>query len=107
MMNHPPSTPVYSFILVLQYAGQQGAGVNEVQSVYTEMDIMPMMVVEPFLQNSVMGVHPQMKGEEQGVKFSDVFDIDLFNTVSRSEGSPEMILQYMQVCFTTYYIPVL
>ena len=70
MMNHPPSTPVYSFILVLQYAGQQGAGVNEVQS---EMDIMPMMVVEPFLQNSVMGVHPQMKGEEQGVKFSDVF----------------------------------
>ena len=52
---------------------------------------LPMMIVEPFLQNSVMGVHPQMKGEEQSVKFSDMFDMDSFNAVSRSEGSPEMI----------------
>ena len=81
------------FVLVLRYNGQQGAGVVGVKSVQRWIkDLgLPMMIVEPFLQNSVMGVHPQMKGEEQSVKFSDMFDMDLFNTVSRSEGSPEMI----------------
>ena len=81
------------FVLVLRYNGQQGAGVVGVKSVQRRIkDLgLPMMSVEPFLQNSVMGIHPQKKGEEQSVKFSDVFDMDSFNTVSRSEGSPEMI----------------
>ena len=38
-----------------------------------------------------MGVHQQMKGEEQGVKFSDMFDIAAFNAVSQSKGFSEMI----------------
>ena len=89
----PPTFCHSGFVLVLQYAGQQGAGVKELQSVLKWIkDLgLPMMVVEPFLQNSVMGVHPRKKGEEQSVKFSDVFDMDSFNAVSRSEGSPEMI----------------
>ena len=95
---HQPGSRLHAccssgFVLVLRYSGQQGAGVRAVKSIQRWIkDLgLPMMVVEPFLQNSVMGIHPQKKGEEQSVKFSDVFDIDSFNTVSRSEGSPEMI----------------
>ena len=89
----PPTCCPSGFVLVMRYAGQQGAGIRALKSVQNwikDLDL-PMMIVEPFLQNSVMGVHPQKKGEEQSVKFSDMFDMDTFNAVSRSEGSPEMI----------------
>ena len=89
----PPTCCPSGFVLVMRYAGQQGAGIRALKSVQKWIkDLgLPMMIVEPFLQNSVMGIHPQKKGEEQSVKFSDMFDMDTFNAVSRSEGSPEMI----------------
>ena len=89
----PPNCCPSGFVLVMRYAGQQGAGIRALKSLQKWIkDLgLPMMIVEPFLQNSVMGVPPQKKGEEQSVKFSDMFDMDTFNAVSRSEGSPEMI----------------
>ena len=81
------------FILVLMYSGQQGAGVKAVNSLQRWIkDIgLPMMIVEPFLLNSKIGVDFQSHEQEQGVKFSDVFDMDQFNVESRHEGLPEMV----------------
>ena len=81
------------FILVLMYSGQQGAGVKAVNSLQRWIkDIgLPMMIVEPFLLNSKIGVDFQSHEQEQGVKFSNVFDIDQFNVESLIEGLPEMV----------------
>ena len=81
------------FVLVLHYTGQQGAAVRAVNSVQKWIkDVgLSMMIVEPFMQDSRMGVCQKKKREKQGVKFSDVFDMDSFNAVSRSEGFPEMV----------------
>ena len=81
------------FVVVRRYSGQQGAGVKALTSVQRWIkDVrLPMMIVEPFLQNSVVGVHRRRRGQEEGAKFSDMFDMDSFNAASRSKGLPEMV----------------
>ena len=84
----------HGYIMVLRYSGQQGAGVRALVSLQRWVRDMhlPMMIVEPFLQKSVMGIHrPRSAANARGVRFSDMFDLDHFNRVSRSEGGPEII----------------
>lgn len=77
----------FGCVLVQRYSGQQGAAVKALASLQRWIrDVhLPMVIVEPILYNSVMGVR------KQGVRFSDMFDLDHFNAVSRSEGVPELI----------------
>lgn len=49
---------------------------------------LPMAIVEPFIQNSVLGAHRKSFSD---VKFSDMFDLENFNRVSRSEGVAEVV----------------
>ena len=49
---------------------------------------LPLTVVEPFVQDSFLGTY---RKSFQELKFSDMFDLDNFNRVSRSEGVPELI----------------
>ena len=75
-------------VLVRRYSGQQGAGAKALVSLQhwiRDMQL-PMMIAEPFLQNSVLG-----NRQGNGVRFSDVFDLDNFNALSRREGVPEII----------------
>ncbi|CAI8004088.1 hypothetical protein GBAR_LOCUS3829 [Geodia barretti] len=81
------------YILVLRYSGQQGAGVQALSSLQqwiSNLDL-PMKVVEPFIQNSVLGIHPAKKANAKSVRFGEMFDLDNFNDVSRRKGLAEMI----------------
>ena len=85
--------PRNGYVLVKRYSGQQGAGIKAVCSLQRWIrDLnLPMMVVEPFLLYSVVGVHRLRNGQKEGIRFSDMFDINSFNAASRKEGLPEMI----------------
>ena len=80
-------------VLVLKYSGQQGAGVQALSSLQQWISNLglPMKVVEPFIQNSVLGIHPAEKANEKSVRFGEMFDLDNFNDVSRRKGLAEMI----------------
>ena len=77
------------YILVQRYSGQQGAGIEALLSLqqWTRDVGLPMMIVEPFLRQSVMQLAPP----RAGVRFSDMFDLQNFNEMSRDEGNPEII----------------
>ena len=45
-------------------------------------------IVEPFVQNSVLG---GLREEYDKIKFSDIFDLEMFNHVSRSEGVARIV----------------
>ena len=81
------------YVLVLRYSGQQGAGIKAVSSLQQWIrDLhLPMTIVEPFVQNSVLGVRPARHGRSKSIKFGEMFDLVNFNAVSRSEGLAEMI----------------
>ena len=74
-------------VLVMRYSGQQGSAVKALDSLQRWIrDVhLPMVIVEPIVQKSVMGVR------QQGVRFSDLFDLDQFNAVSRNEGVPGLL----------------
>ena len=80
------------YVLVLRYSGQQGAGVKALSSLQQWIrDLnLPMTIVEPFIQSSILGIHPAKVGVNKSVRFGEMFDLDNFNAVSRSEGLPEM-----------------
>ena len=80
-------------VLVLRYSGQQAAGVAALASLQRWVkDIrLPTMIVEPFFQKSVMGNRRIRSSPSLSARFSDMFDLDHFNKVSRSEGVPEII----------------
>ena len=80
------------YILVQRYSGQQGAGIQALLSLqqWTRDVGLPMMIVEPFLRLSVMQI-PRADVGPTGVWFSDMFDLQNFNEMSRSEGSPEIV----------------
>ena len=93
--NSPPSLrnpATRGRVLVVRYSGQQGAGVVALSSLQRWVrDVrLPMMIVEPFLQQSVIG-NRQLSASGPSVRFSDMFDLEHFNEVSRSEGAPEII----------------
>ena len=79
------------YVLVLRYSGQQGAGVKALSSLQQWMrDLrLPMKIVEPFVQTSVLGMCQSQPRE--GIRFGDMFDLDQFNAVSRSQGLPEIV----------------
>ena len=80
-------------VLVLTYAGQQGAGIRALSSLqqWISNPGLPMKVVEPFIQNSVLGIHPAKKANGKSIRFGEMFDLDNFNDVSRRSGQAEMI----------------
>ena len=84
------------YVLVLRYSGQQGAGVKALSSLQQWIrDLrLPVRIVEPYVQDSVIGIHRKedvtLPGGD-GVRFGEMFDLDHFNSVSRSEGLPEML----------------
>ena len=82
-----PSTSLNGYVLVMRYSGQQGAGVAALVALQRWVrDVrLPMLIVEPFIQNSVLGAY------RESLKFSDVFDLESFNRASRSEGMPEVV----------------
>jgi hypothetical protein len=81
------------YALVLRYSGQQGAGVRALSSLQQWISNLglPIKVVEPFIQNSVLGIHPAEKANGKSVRFGEMFDLDNFNDVSRRKGLAEMI----------------
>jgi len=87
------SNPICSlngYVLVLKYAGQQGVGVKSLVSLQRWVrDVnLPMMIIEPFVQDSVLGTY---RKSLQELRFSDMFDLENFNHVSQSEGVTELI----------------
>lgn len=82
--------PRLGYIVAMRYSGQQGAGVSALFSLQRWVkDVrLPMVIVEPFIQNSVLGIHRRSFAD---VKFSEMFDLENFNRVSRSEGVAEVV----------------
>ena len=80
------------YVIGLQYSGQQGAGVKALDSLQHWVRDMrlPMAIVEPFVQWSTLGLQ-HIPRTESAVRFSDIFDLENFNRVSRSEGVTELI----------------
>ena len=89
----PQSRSRGGYVLVLKYAGQQGSGVQVLSSLQQWIRNLglPMKVVEPFIQNSALGIHPAEKANGKSVRFGEMFDLDNFNDVSRRRGQAEMI----------------
>ena len=79
------------YVIGLRYSGQQGAGVDALDSLQHWVRDMrlPMAIVEPFVQRSTLGLRRIPRTE--GVRFSEMFDLENFNGVSRREGVTELI----------------
>ena len=45
-------------------------------------------IVEPFIQDSVLG---GLRQDSNKIKFSDIYDLDMFNYISQKEGAPIII----------------
>ena len=84
-------SPAVGHVMVLQYAGQQGAGVRVLVSLqrWVKMASLPMLIVEPFIDDSTLGTCTG--NTHQCIKFSDMFDLKNFNRVSRSKGVAEIV----------------
>ena len=82
--------PRLGYIAGMRYSGQQGAGVSALFALQRWVkDVrLPMVIVEPFIQNSVLGSH-RRSGPD--VKFSEMFNLENFNRVSRREGVAEVV----------------
>ena len=85
-----PNSSLSGYILVLRYAGQQGGGVKSLVSLQRWVrDVsLPLTIVEPFVQDSFLGTY---RKSFQELKFSDIFDLENFHRVSRSEGVPGLM----------------
>ena len=82
--------PVYrshGYVMNLRYPGQQGAGLRSLIALLCSIGSfgLPMYVVEPFIQRSVLSGYPAGT-----LKFNDYFDIDHFNTEARNKGYAEI-----------------
>ena len=84
-------SPAVGHVMALHYAGQQGAGVRVLVSLqrWVKMTGLPMLIVEPFIYDSVLGTCGEYS--QQCIKFSDLFDLQNFNRVSRNKGVAEIV----------------
>jgi len=84
-------SPAVGHVMALHYAGQQGAGVRVLVSLqrWVKMTGLPMLIVEPFIYDSVLGTCREHS--QQCIKFSDLFDLENFNRVSRNKGVAEIV----------------
>ena len=77
------------YILTMEFAGQQGAGTYALvsQQCFVSNLGLPAYIVEPFVINSVLRhTYPNTHDRNTHMKFSDLFDIDTFNTESVKSG---------------------
>ena len=77
------------YVVALRYSGQQATGAGTLVALqrWVRDVCLPVTVVEPFVQNSVFGTY---RSSLPAVRFSDLFDLELFNRVSLGEGLPEL-----------------
>ena len=73
------------YMLTLTYSGQQAAGISSFISLQCWAGSLPVYVVEPFIKESTLG-NIINSNETDTLRFSDFFDIDIFNKWSRNEG---------------------
>ena len=77
------------YILTMEFAGQQGAGTYALvsQQCFVSNLGLPAYIVEPFVINSVLRhTYQNTHDKNTHMKFSDLFDIDTFNTESNKSG---------------------
>ena len=77
------------YILTMQFAGQQGAGIYALisQQCFVSNLNIHAHIVEPFVINSVLRhTYPSTNDRNNLIKFSDMFNIDVFNTASIRSG---------------------
>ena len=82
------------YILTMEFAGQQGAGTYALvsQQCFVSNLGLPAYIVEPFVINSVLRhTYPNTHDRNTHMKFSDLFDIDTFNTESVKSGYEPLV----------------
>ena len=77
------------YILTMEFKGQQGAGIHALisQQCFVSNLSIHAHIVEPFVINSVLRhTYPSTHDRNKLIKFSDMFNIDTFNTESARSG---------------------
>ena len=77
------------YILTMKFGGQQGAGIHALisQQCFVSNLSVHAHIVEPFVINSVLRhTYPSTHDRNKLIKFSDMFNIDTFNTESAKSG---------------------
>ena len=94
----PRSKQEVTYVTVHKYMGQQGAGARDIASLQCFlMSLQKSMnhsfvLMEPYFKDNHFAGSPNTTLTD-ALKFSDIFNMDYFNTVSRETGRTEMVTQ--------------
>ena len=86
----------HGYVVALSYSGQQGAGIQALVSLQCWLASfnLPMLILEPVILNTAFISDPLRKQlhnpHKTFLRFSDMFDIQHFNTISESLGYPRV-----------------
>ena len=94
----PRSKQDVTYVTVSKYLGQQGAGARDIAALQCFlMSLQKSMnhsfvLMEPYFKDNQFAGSPNTTLTD-ALKFSDIFNMDYFNTVSRETGRTEMVTQ--------------
>ncbi len=87
------TSPSHWYVLVVNTIGQQTAGLKSLLSIQRMIGSfeLPMYVVEPFIEKSVVHTCLPQANPDKLLSFHDFYDIARYNDASRNQGWAEMV----------------